>query len=69
MLFLRYEALEDAWPAVRDFLGLPVDLPCLTIRARDSEWQLLPADERERLEAMYGTLARELAALPAVEAR
>jgi hypothetical protein len=69
VLFLRYEALGDAWPTVRDFLGLSADVPCLPIRARASEWQLLPDDARERLEVMYGDMARLLAALPAVEVR
>lgn len=69
VLFLRYEQMPETWPTLRDFVGLPADQPFLTMRPRASEWQSLPDAARARLDEMYGDLARELAALPAVEAR
>jgi hypothetical protein len=69
VLFLRLEQLPEAWPAVCDFVGLPPDTACLPVRSRVSEWAALGADQRERIDAMYGTFARRLAVLPPVEIR
>jgi hypothetical protein len=69
VMFLRFDQLPNVWSAVRDFVGLPADYPCLEMRTRASEWQALPAVDRDRLEVMYGDLAGRLAAEPDVEVR
>ena len=69
VLFLRYEQMHETWPTLRDFIELPADYPCLTIRTRDSEWESLPDDARARLDEMYGAFARRLASCPRAEIR
>jgi hypothetical protein len=69
VLFLRYEALPDVWPAVCEFVGLPAGSPCLPIRPRASQWTELEVSQRERIDAMYGAFARRLEDLPSVEVR
>lgn len=64
VMFVRYEALESAWPELRDFLELPSGTPCLERRPRASDWRSLPPSTRERLDALYGPLAKVLGALP-----
>ena len=65
VLFVRYEALEQVWPEVREFLGLAAEVPCLRVRERSSDWRSLPRETADRLDALYGPLAEKLAALPA----
>ena len=69
VLFLRYEQLPEIWPTVCEFVGLPRGSACLAMRSRASEWTALEDTQRERIDAMYGRLARRLAALPPVEVR
>ena len=69
VLFLSYEHLEHVWPTVCEFVGLPPDSAWLPVRPRASEWTALEAPQRERIDAMYGGLARRLAALPPAEIR
>jgi len=69
VLFLKFDHLAQAWPAVCEFVGLGPDTPCLPMRVRASEWTTLDAPQHERIDAMYGALARRLAALPPVEIR
>jgi len=69
VLFVRFDDLGAEWPAVRDFVGLSGDAPGLELRERASEWQALPAAQRATIDAMYGTLAVRLAALPGTEIR
>jgi hypothetical protein len=69
VLFLSFEHLPQAWPTVCEFLDLPPDAECLPLRPRASEWTALEPHQRERIDAMYGSLARRLAALPPVEVR
>ena len=69
VMFLRFEELPEIWPAVRDFVGLPADHPCLLLRPRASAWEDLPEPLRAHIDEMYGPLARRLAALPSIEMR
>ncbi len=69
VLFVRYEQLPEVWPTVREFVGLPPDQPALTVQPRVSEWQALPARLRDRIDRMYGDLARRLARLAPAELR
>ena len=68
-MFLRYEELPRVWPTVCEFVELPIDAPCITMRTRASEWSALEDPQRERIDDMYGAFAHRLAALPAVEVR
>jgi len=69
VLFFRYESLETAWPTIREFVGLPADVPCLAVRARKSAWRLLPEPIRAGIDRIYGTLAATLEARPVQEIR
>jgi hypothetical protein len=69
VLFVRFEDLPQVWPTVCDFVGLPASSAGLTMRPRASEWSSLPTSQRDAIDAMYGELARRLAALPPVEVR
>jgi hypothetical protein len=69
VLFLRFEELPRVWPTVREFVGLPSDVAGLEVRARASEWTALEDSQRQRIDEMYGDLARRLAALPSIEVR
>jgi hypothetical protein len=69
VLFLNFAHLAQAWPALCEFVGLPPDTECLPVRPRASEWTMLEPGQRDRIDAMYGALARRLAALPPVEIR
>jgi hypothetical protein len=67
VLFLNFESLPDSWPALRTFVELRPDYPCLELKPRKSDWQALPDTQRERLDRMYGGLARRIEALPPVQ--
>lgn len=69
VLFLSFQHLAQAWPTLCEFVGLAADTAPLSLRTRASEWNTLEAPQRERIDAMYGALARRLAALPPVEIR
>jgi hypothetical protein len=66
VMFVRYESLPQAWPRVREFVGLPDDVECLPMRPRACDWMELPLHEQRRLEGIYGSLADRLDALPDV---
>jgi hypothetical protein len=65
VLFVKYESLAEAWPTVRDFVGLAPSHPCLPLLPRESDWSSLPDDLRERLDRMYEGLVRRISAMPA----
>ena len=67
--FVRTDALASVWPEVRRFAGLRESAPPFRVRSRTSDWRALPTGDRERLDAIYGELAAEIAALPDVEVR
>lgn len=60
----RFEALQRAWPSIRDVVGLAPDAPGLAPLARRSNWRSLPRRMRRQLDGMYGDLARRIEALP-----
>jgi hypothetical protein len=66
VLFLRFDALPDCWPEVRDFVGLPASAPCLDIRPRRSPLHALDETTQARLTAMYQGVLDRLASLPPV---
>jgi hypothetical protein len=63
-LSVALESLHSSWPVVRDFLDLPPDYPCLPPASRSSDWRRLSAEQRDRINDMYGALAERLAAEP-----
>ena len=65
VMFVRYDRLAEAWPELAAFVGRP-QLPPFVWRERASSWQQLDPSRRQRLQEMYGALADEIAALPAV---
>jgi hypothetical protein len=67
VLFVRYERIEEAWPAICEFVGLPTDYPVVPLRARESDWTQLPEPLRGRLGAIYERLAARVAAQPPAE--
>jgi len=66
VLFLDFDALPDAWPVVRDFVGLPEEYPCLDVRPRRSPLAQLEPSRAARLTAMYQPLLDIIDALPRV---
>lgn len=66
IMVVRFDRLAEAWPRIRDFFGLPGDDRGLPTRARASDWRALPRAARQRIDRMYGELARRVDALPAV---
>lgn len=64
VLMTRYEHLAEAWPEIREFVGLPADHPAFDFAPRESAWETLPRPQRERLDAIYRDLAERVAALP-----
>ena len=67
VLFVRYERIDEAWPAIRDFVGLPDDYPVVPLYARESDWRQLPEPLRGRLDAIYERFAARVAARPPAE--
>ncbi len=65
VMFIRYDRLSEAWSELATFVGLPDDAPAMIWRPRGSNWEQLDDDARRSIEAMYGDLASEIAALPA----
>ena len=49
---------------MRRFVGLRASVPAFVFRARASDWRALAPDEQRRIDAIYGDLASEIAALP-----
>jgi hypothetical protein len=66
VLFVRFELLVEAWPTVRDFVGLPADQPPIGSRDRRSDWRSLPQPLRSQIDRMYGDLARRMEGWPPV---
>jgi hypothetical protein len=64
VLFLRYETLDESWPRVGEFLGLPPTVGSLPVTPRRSDWRGLPDPLRDRIDDMYRDLSERLDALP-----
>lgn len=66
IMVVRFDRLAEAWPELRDFIGLRADDRGLVAQSRASDWRNLPRVARSRIDRMYGDLARRIDALPAV---
>lgn len=66
VMVVRYERIHEVWPEVHEFVGLDPTHPPLPQRERRNDWRVIPAPQREQLDAIYGALARRIEALPPV---
>jgi hypothetical protein len=64
-LFVRFELLEEAWPEVCEFVGLPPEHPPIESKDRSSDWRLLPQPLRSQIDRLYGDLAHRIESWPA----
>jgi hypothetical protein len=64
VLFVRLESLAEAWPTVREFVGLPAEQPPIELKDRSSDWRSLPQPLRDQIDHLYGNLARRIEDLP-----
>jgi hypothetical protein len=60
VLFVRFESLAEAWPTIREFVGLPEEFPPIEVKDRSSDWQSLPQPLRSQIDRLYGDLARRI---------
>lgn len=66
ILVVRFEALQQSWSAIRDFVGLPPSDRGLPPVVRSSDWRELPRGLRKQIDRMYGRLAERIERLPLV---
>jgi hypothetical protein len=69
VLFVRFELLAEAWPTVREFVGLPSEYPPIELKDRSSDWRTLPQPLRSQIDRLYGDLARRIADWPPAQTR
>jgi hypothetical protein len=63
ILFVRIDDIPRRWAEVRDYTGLDAATPAMELQPRASDWRALPAQQRDRIDEMYGALASRLDAL------
>jgi hypothetical protein len=69
VLFVRFESLAEAWPTVREFVGLPAEYPPIELKERSSDWRSLPQPLRSQIDSLYGDLARRMEDWPPVQVK
>lgn len=66
VMFLDFEALPEAWDALRSFLELPERVECMPLIERNCAWENLSAESQRAISEIYEPVIARLAELPDV---